>query len=333
MSVETQASPVPLLPAAIRHLPKVELHMHLGGSYPLSFIKGLASSSQFLHLLQEMRALSSGVNYSEGFSIFGLVERIVNTDERVRLGTQALCQELCDDGVIYAEIRTGLKDFGGGLRGYLEAVLGGIEDCSHHNPLVKLILSIRRNSSPQVVSETVDLALEYRERGVVGMDLSGPEDCGDSAWLIPELKRAKAGGLGLAVHIGETPKEENHLAYLQAMDVDRVGHAVHISPETEAWILKRGIPIEACLSSNALVRAVACIGDHPVKRWWKGNFPLAICTDDPLLFGANLSAELQMFSNLCSANLEDLLQVCKNSLSYSFLPKTERLTLERRYFS
>lgn len=51
--------------------------------------------------------------------------------------------------------------------------------------------------------ETLDLALKYRSRGVVGIDFSGNPAKGDIQEFIPVLKKVKAEGLHLTLHFAE----------------------------------------------------------------------------------------------------------------------------------
>jgi adenosine deaminase len=91
-----------------------------------------------------------------------------------------ICQDLIDDNVTYAEFRTGLKDLGSGLKGHLKAILRGIQKGTAATPLkVGLILSLRRDTNPALANQTINLALEYRDKGVVGIDLSGDSTVGD----------------------------------------------------------------------------------------------------------------------------------------------------------
>lgn len=103
----------------IKKMPKIELHMHLGGSYPLSYLKEIASSEQYQALIDEIEKIKKRVDYHAVFSVFKLVANIVNTPQKVENGVAALCKELAEDNVVYAELRTGLKDLGTGFEGYL----------------------------------------------------------------------------------------------------------------------------------------------------------------------------------------------------------------------
>ena len=108
-----------------KQLPKAELHLHLGGSYPLEYVLSIATEAQKAQLLNFIEKLDNGLQYQEAFEIFTIISQIVNTEERVINGVTALCQEQEKEGVRHLEIRTGLKDFGQGYEPYLQNLFKG----------------------------------------------------------------------------------------------------------------------------------------------------------------------------------------------------------------
>jgi len=290
-------------------LPKSELHLHLGGAYPLPYLLSIASPEQANILQNSLDLIAKGIGYKEVFHVFPLIAQIVNTNEKVEHGVKALCKELQEDGVIYAELRTGLKDLGGGYEEYLKGVLRGIK-----NYPVKLFLSLQRNSSVETAKATVDLAMNYQSQGVIGIDLSGDATHGVVENILPELLRAKAANLQLIVHMGESPEEKDQLKILEALQPDRIGHGVHLCKEAEQWMFSHRIPLEVCLTSSVLVQMVKDYHEHPGLRYFRQGHPIVLCTDDPLIFGVSLSQELQKAHEYCGLTLEEIEQII--SLKY-----------------
>jgi adenosine deaminase len=323
------------LPATIKHIPKVELHLHLGGAYPLSYLQQISTEEEFIQVKNSLKAYSNRLDYHEGFKVFESIAKLVNNEEKIQGATAALCRDFIADGVVYAEIRTGLKDFGNGYEAYLKAVLRGINEVSSgYGSLIKLLLSVRRNTPPDLVKHTIDLAIQYKSQGVVGIDVSGDESLGSLSALLPELRRAQEHELGLTVHIGETPGvEESNLECLQQIKVGRIGHGVLTNRATQEYLFQNRIPIEVCLSSNVLASIVEHIDAHPIRDWWEGKYAIAICTDDPLIFSSNLSDELLLFSRLCSVSVDALVQLQKEAITYSFASEEEKKYLLEKYFA
>ena len=193
----------------MKNLQKRELHLHLGGAWPLNYLKEISEPDQFSDLCLMLDQIQDGaVDYHGAFRVFGLISKIMHSDERVENGIVALCNDLLSDNVVYAEFRTGVKDLGSGLDGYVATVLRGIQRGTARTPLkVGLILSLRRDTSSFIAEQTIDLALKYRHEGVIGIDVFGDSTQGDGQHIFPALIRAKKTTCRLRC-ISENPKKK-----------------------------------------------------------------------------------------------------------------------------
>lgn len=311
-----------------RKIPKAELHLHLGGAYPAEYLLSVAEPLLQAELQSEIERLQNGVDYHEAFAIFDSVRKIVNTEERVEGGTEALCRSLESDGVVYAEIRTGLRDFGNGYEEYLKAVLRGIEKGSSDRLLVRLLLSLRRDSSVEYAKMTGALAAKYRNQGVVGIDISGDSTVGEIENILPEILSMKENGFFLTLHLGESPKERGQLKLLEALCPDRVGHGVHLEPEARQWILDHRTPLEVCLTSSVVAQMIEKPSAHPGLEDFRQNHPIAICTDDPLIFQITLSGEYETFFQAAPVSFDEMKLLAANCIDYSFASPEDKRRLK-----
>lgn len=288
-------------------IPKAELHLHLSGAYPKEYLFSIATEDQKVQLEKAVTQVAQKIDYRSVFAVFQWVHQIVNTEEKVTKGVEALCLALKEDGVSYVEIRSGLKNLGHGTEAYLKAILDGID--SQHHLQATLLLSLQRNSPLATVRETIDLALKYRDQGVVGIDLSGDATTGQIETILPELLRGKANGLPFVIHIGESPNEQDQMMLLTQLSPVRVGHGVYLSPEATAWIFSHHTPLEVCLTSSVLVQMIDRFDQHPGLQFFRKGHPIVLCTDDPLLFSTTLSQECllaQEQAGLAQAEVETI---------------------------
>jgi adenosine deaminase len=309
------------LVALMKAVRKVELHLHLGGAWPLDFLQKIAEAKDFAATCDFLEKIKSGIDYHDGFQIFGLFGKIVNTDQKVEEGVVALCKNLAEDNVVLAEVRTGLKDLGSGLEGYLKAVLRGIERGSKENNIkIGLILSLRRDTPEKIAEETVDLAIKHRSKGIVGFDLSGDSTAGDGFAAVIALKRAHAAGLPIALHIGESSKETKAQQLLEFRELkpNRVGHCVHLAEEAKQWILANQIPIEMCLTSAVKLKMIEAGEAHPALRYFKEGHPVVVCSDDTAIFQVSLSEECAFAAQL-GIRIEQIKELQETAKQYSFL--------------
>lgn len=310
--------------SVFQDMPKTELHLHLGGAYPIEYLHSIATDEQKMALDASLDRLAKGMPYHECFYVFTLVSQIINTEERVENGVKALCRDLKKDGVRYAEIRTGVKDLQNGYDGYLQAVLRGLEEEDSGDFHVRLLLSIQRNSAPEYARKTVDLAIQYKDRGVVGIDISGNSLIGDINSILPELLRAKREGLQIALHIGESMQETGQRELLEVLRPDRIGHGVHLEKDALQFVLENKIPLEVCLTSSVLVEMVDHVVKHLGVQYHYQNHPIIICTDDPLIFRTSLSKEFSHLHDSYSFEIEAIEQLAKQAIEYAFISEEEK---------
>lgn len=305
----------------ITQMEKSDLHIHIGGAWPLEYLKSLATQDEIAALEAMLQKIQRHLNYNEAFKVFGLISKIINNDERAEVGVAALCEELSKDGVIYVELRTGLKDLGSGYEGYLQSVLRGIEKGTAGGGLdAPLLLSLRRDTPESIAELTVDLALAYRRKGVLGLDLSGDSTVGDGKGIFKALLRAKEAGLPIALHLGESRKEDpaQQLMEVTLLEPQRIGHGVHLAKEVRDWIIERKIPIEMCLTSAYLTGMVDDPKDHPALLLMREGHPVTIATDDPLIFKATLSEELALAATLLGVGLSYLQENQREAIEWRF---------------
>lgn len=307
----------------INNLPKSELHLHLGGAWPLEYLKQISKPQEFNDLCLMLNQIQAAeLDYHSAFHVFSLIGKIVHSEERVENGVVALCNDLLLDNVVYAEFRTGLKDLGSGLEGYLAAVLRGMQRGTSGTPLkVGLILSLRRDTTDSIAEQTIDLALKYRDQGVVGIDLSGDSMQGDGKYVFPALVRAKENKLPITLHIGESNEEtaEQQMMELLTLQPERIGHGVHLCNEAKRWIIEKKILVELCLTSAIKAGMISDAKEHPALDLLLQGHPVAICTDDPLVFKTTLSHEYMLVVIHTGLLPEEIQALQKQIQSYNFL--------------
>jgi adenosine deaminase len=299
-----------------QQLPKAELHLHLGGSFPKEFLFSIATKLQQEQIKESLELISQRIDYNRAFHIFGLIAEVVNSEEKLENGVHHLCLSLKKDHVHYVEIRTGLKNLGKGPEEYLKAVLRGIEAHASEQFKANIVLSLQRSSSLEMTKETIDLALKYRDQGVVGLDISGNSTVGNIEKIMPELIRAKEEGIPFIVHMGETPSEIDQLHLLTQLEPKRIGHGVYLNNEAKEWILRHKTPLEICLTSSVLGKMIDEYKQHPGFDFFRLGHPIAFCTDDPLLFSTTMSQEL-VYAQIAGMSKEDIQQIVKKSFDYS----------------
>lgn len=355
-----------------KSLPKVELHAHLTGSISPSCLHQIwkQKTSSTTTLQDPTIALAPPKNkthhdISTFFKIFDTyIYALVNSPETVTWATQSVLKAFETDGVKYLEVRTTPRECvetGMTKEKYLEAVLKGIEEfdslcasSSSNNLSTRLILSIDRRNSLEQAMQVIDLAIHYREKGIVGIDLCGNPMVGPVGHLAPAFSRAKAEGFQLTLHFAEVPassSEEEMRMLLLEWRPERIGHVIYTSPEIEGEIEKLGIGLELCLSCNVLAKMLpgkAGFDAHHFAKWRKKRNPIALSvsglscvlfrlrsgllminiqTDDVGVFGSPVSNEYLLAAQHFDLDGDDLIELSRSAVASIFGGDSEKARL------
>ncbi|KAJ5135465.1 uncharacterized protein N7515_004743 [Penicillium bovifimosum] len=220
------------------------------------------------------------------FSTFSkLTYQLCNDLESLVYATNSVLQDFIEDGVVYLELRTIPRASPGISREqYVNTVLDTFEKfrAKTDQMSVFLILAIDRgNMTEAEANEIVNLAIESKSRGVVGVDICGDPTKGDVSIYKRPLLKAKQSGLGITLHFAETAASgtPNELSTLLSFQPDRLGHVIHVPDDIKKEIARRKLCLELCISCN--VHAKMFDGgflDHHLGYWRYEDCPIALPT-------------------------------------------------------
>jgi adenosine deaminase len=161
-----------------------------------------------------------------------------------------------------------------------------------------LILSCDRSLLPEVNAAIVRKAIRYKDMGIVGVDLAGPEAraFGGVRTLERPFAEARAHGLGVTFHAGEVPGSEQELAeVLERIRPDRLGHGIRAAwhPTLLEQIHRDGVVLELCPTSNLRTRVVADLEEYRfvIERLDEFGVAYTLNTDGPEFLVTDLPRE------------------------------------------
>uniref|UniRef100_A0A5B7A1B6 Putative adenosine/AMP deaminase family protein n=1 Tax=Davidia involucrata TaxID=16924 RepID=A0A5B7A1B6_DAVIN len=335
-------------------MPKVELHAHLNGSIRESTLlelarvlgeKGAINFSDVEHAI-----LKNDRSLCEVFKLFDLIHILTTDHKTVTRITKEVVEDFAAENVVYLELRTTPKrndSIGMSKQSYMEAVIEGLRAVSvvdvdfaphklsvggpvsfpHMNDTcngtvrkkiyVRLLLSIDRRETTEAAMETVKLAVEMRDLGVVGIDLSGNPIVGEWSTFLPALKFAREQGLSITLHCGEVPNRKEISAMLDFIP-GRIGHACCL--EDEDWEKSKSfkIPVEICLTSNIRTERFPSIDVHHFVDLYNAKHPMALCTDDAGVFSTSLSGEYILASSTFGLGKREMFLLARNATEFIF---------------
>lgn len=194
-------------------------HAHLNGSIPDSTLQELiglkvaSSAEQVDPDLVNFKPPTSLDRIDDFFVIFSkAIYRLTDTPHAVAVATKGVLEAFRDDGCMYLELRTTLREAlttGMTYRSYLSAVLTTFDSFAATSPsmLARLIISVNWDHPASEVEKIVDLAIEHRRKDgagyIVGVDVCGNPTKSEVEPLRKGLQKAREAGMKLTVHFGE----------------------------------------------------------------------------------------------------------------------------------
>ena len=152
-----------------------------------------------------------------------------------------------------------------------------------------------RQFGPEHVMQVARVAAKYVDDGVISFGIGGDEIGGPARLFADSYRYAKAAGLRLTAHAGETDGPQSVREAL-ALGAERIGHGIRSieDPDLVRRLRDEQIPLEVCITSNVRTGAVSSLAEHPVRRLFDAGVPITLNTDDPGIFDCGLDAELAL---------------------------------------
>jgi adenosine deaminase len=338
----------------IRRLPKAVLHDHLDGGLRPATVVELADAVG--HTLPTTDPDELAAWYYEAANSGDLVRYIATFEHTLavmqnREGLLRTAEEyvldLAADGVVYGEVRYAPElNTRGGLtmaevvEAVQEGLASGMAKAAAAGTPVRVGTLLCGMRMFDRVREAADLAVAFRDAGVVGFDIAGAEDGFPPAGHLAAFEHLRRENVPFTIHAGEAHGLPSIHQALQVCGAQRIGHGVRITddiPDLAAgklgrlagWVRDRRVALEMCPTSNLQTGAATSIAEHPITALKDLGFRVTVNTDNRLVSGTTMTREMALLVEEAGWTVEDLRTVTVNALKSAFLPFDERNALIR----
>ncbi|MGC8595267.1 MAG: adenosine deaminase [Candidatus Kryptoniota bacterium] len=333
---------------AIHEMPKVLLHDHLDGGLRPETVIELAKEQKYdklpTHDPGELAEwFHRGANrgslplYLEGFAHTTGVMQTPDALERV---AYEMMEDMKKDNVVYVETRFApVFHTAKGLHWeeVVSAVLRGLErGKKDFNVGYGLIISAMRNM--KLSEEMAQLAVDFRDRGVVGFDLAGEEGGYPPKKHVEAFHYIQRQNFNITIHAGEGFGMESIWQAIQWCGAHRIGHATRLIEDIAfsdgrvvklgtlaQYVLDKRIPLEICLSSNVHTGAAKSIEEHPFKVYFSERYRVTLNTDNRLMSATTLSNEFAIAERYFGLTFADMEKLTINAMKSAFIPYQKRI--------
>lgn len=320
----------------IRRLPKAELHLHLEGTVLPSTLVELSARHGGQPLsLDEAEAIYRFTDFTGFLNAFKAVTELLVEPEDYELAAWRMMERLAAQGVVHAEVFVSVGViylWRNHEEGCFEPIFAALERARQRAEralglTVYWIFDAVRHFTVEEAARVFRKAAELRTThpAVVGIGLGGDERRTGSEPFRDLFAEARAAGLRLTNHAGETTGPE---AIREALRIgsERIGHA--LSAERDFYLMEemkeRRTPLELNMTSNVRTGVCRSLGEHPLRRYYNAGLLVTLNSDDPAFFASDVENEYRVAHREQGFTREELCELARNSMRASFLPEAEK---------
>lgn len=287
---------------------KVDLHRHLEGAIrPKTALDlgkeiGVFSHEMSMEVFEEEVLVLSPMPLMAVLARFDYMRRPITSYEAVQRISREAVEDAVEEGLTAMNFRfspmTLAPAAGVSVKEVFQAIHEGIDEALVNAPgmLVERLAIVSRgrglDKAWSLVKELEDGAAER----IHGVDFASDEIRFPTAMFGEVAEAITQMGLPLTVHTGEGVGPEAIRETLALPGLKRISHALSLVEDESILqeVLARDLLVEVSPSSNLFTTLVKYPEEHPARVMLERGIRIAICTDDPTLFGIDLDHEWEL---------------------------------------
>lgn len=323
----------------LARLPKAELHVHLDGSLrPETMIElareyGVELPATEPEALREYMHVQDARNLLDYLARFDITLSVMQTAESLERIAYELAEDAARENVRYIEVRyspilhtaQGLS-----LTDAVDAPLRGLRAAERDLGIkTGLIICGLRHQEPEIAVELAELAVAYKDRGVIAYDLAGGEAGNPPTKFQQAFEIVADRNMAITIHAGEAAGPESIHEALHRCRANRIGHGTRLfeDPDLLRYVNDFRIPIEINLTSNVQTRVVDDLASHPLRQYYDAGLVVSLNTDNRLMSATTLTEEYWRAHEALDFDWNELTDLALMGFESAFLPFEEKVEL------
>jgi adenosine deaminase len=317
-------------------LPKVELHRHLEGAVrPATILDlfrkncGMFIDESVESILPKVQITGADRSLADFLAKFEFFMPCLRSSEDITRITREAIEDCAAEGIVYVELRFS-PVFIKGLTGlsYVEAVESVLQGAQavDSGPIVNFIVIIPQPAGEKAGWDSVRLARDYMSDGITGVDIADDTRVLGLEEYVRPLAWARANGLGVTVHAGESEGPESVRVAVERLGATRIGHGVRALEDQSVVTLlsEKGVLLEVCPTSNVHTGVVAYIDEHPLPELVRRGVAVCINTDDPGISGITLGGEYEIAHRIMGLSESEIVRTNLEAIEAAFAEEQQR---------
>jgi adenosine deaminase len=283
-------------------------------------------------LAQQLKVSGSG-DLAEYLEKFSISLPLLQKPTALERAAYELVQDAAAENVRYLEVRYSPALHTDGGMSLEEAVTSPLKGLARAEAELGvrtgLIVCGIRTLDPGITMQLAELAVGFKDQGVVGFDLAGAEAGNPPTAHREAFDHAAYNNLPVTIHAGEADGASSIAQALHRCHARRIGHGTRLleDPALEAFVNDFRIPLEVCLTSNIHTRVARSFAEHPLRRYFDAGLVVTLNTDNRLFSATTLTDEYWLAHQHLGFGVEELKELCLLGFQSAFLPFEAKVNL------
>ena len=197
---------------------------------------------------------------------------------------------------------------------------GARDAATRSGTVARLICTAMRTHDPADNVALAETAAHFRDDGLTGFDLAGPEAAAPDPLVHRRVfEAARASGMRITLHAGEWGGAAQ-VRHALAVGPERIAHGPGAAddPELMAELTARRIALDLCPTSNVDAGIVASLEAFPLARLHRAGVPVTLSTDDTTVSDISLTEEYLNALGPIGLTLPELWTIDRFALEVAF---------------
>ena len=330
----------PISHELISQLPKVELHCHLDGSLRTMSILEQAEIDNVKLPFQKYKELDEYLRIGKNrgsledyIKRFNITLSVMQTPQSLFRFAFELIEDVAKENVRYIEVRYSPilhTKKGMTLNDAIDWVRKGLKKGQKKFGVRSgIIICGIRHISPSASLKLADLAVRYKNRGVVGFDLAGAEENFPAKEHREAFYLIRNNNINATIHAGEAFGPSSIHQAIHQCGANRIGHGTRLKEDKDlmSYVNDHRITLEICLTSNWQTKSVRSLKYHPMNTYYQQGIRVTLNTDNRLISDTTLTKEFILAHTLFQFTLDDFREITIIAMKSAFMKHNDRIKM------
>ncbi|MEZ8781991.1 adenosine deaminase [Vibrio splendidus] len=328
----------------IKHLPKVELHLHIEGTLEPELMFQLAKRNNVsipFDNPDQVRDAYQFHNLQCFLDIYYQGANVLIHEQDFYDLTWAYLLKCQQDNVVHTEIffdpQTHTE------RGIaFEVIINGITQALNQAEQElgissQLIMCFLRHLDEDSAFETLKQALPYKDK-IIAVGLDSSEKGNPPEKFKHVFQEAINQGFLTVAHAGEEGPAQNISDALSLLGITRIDHGVRCVEDEDLMeqLIAKRTPLTVCPLSNTKLKVFNTMQEHNIVELLRKGLCVTINSDDPAYFGGYMNDNFLAVANAHPLTKNELAQFSINAIEASFISphaKEDLIAQVRQYLA